>query len=134
MRALIVSDGELFLLSDKEKAILEVISEAERSLSVKEICDRAGCTTRTYQYFMSRKNFRSLLAPALNYMVEQSLIPIFGSLLSKARNGSQKHQELLFKVLGLLRENRTEITNIFNIFQKEDKWLSEGEIDQLLGV
>lgn len=135
MRELTVSDGDLYLLSPKEKAVLEVICEAEKPLTTLEICERAGCNVRTYQRLMRRKNFRSLLAPCLNYMIESSLIPIFGSLLSKSRAGSQKHQELLFRVLGFLRENKQEIYQILNVFgaPEDQKYLTDERISELLG-
>ena len=129
------TDGTLYLLSAAERRILEVIGESERPLSVKEICQRAGCTTRTYHYFMNRPNFRSLLMPALNYLVEKNLVQIFGTLIMKAKQGSQKHQELLFKTIGLLRENKEQVIQVFNFFEspEEQKYLTEERIDQLLG-
>ena len=129
------TDGVQYLLSRKEKSILEVISEQEKPLTIKEICERAGCTTKTYQNFMNRKDFRELLGPCLNYLVEKNLPLIVGSLVSRSKQGSQKHQELLFRLLGLLRDNRPEIVNIFNFGQKEEAGLmSEEEVNKLLGM
>ena len=127
-----VSDGSVYLLSPAEKKILEVICEAEGPLSTTQICERAGCTTRTYRNFMNRPNFRALLQPALNYMVERSLLDIFGSLIQNAKAGRTKSQELLFKTIGLLKENYPSIVNIFNIGVDEG-FLTEAEIDSLLG-
>ena len=129
------TDGIQYLLSKKERDILEVIAEAEKPLTIVEICERAKCTTKTYQNFMNKKNFRDLLGPCLNYLVEKNLPLIVGSLVSRSKQGSQKHQELLFRLLGLLRDNRPEIVNIFNFGQKEEAGLmSEEEVNKLLGM
>lgn len=136
MRALMTrTDGVQYLLSRKEKNILEVIAEAERPLTVNEISERAGCTTKTYQNFMSKSNFRELLVPALNYLVERNLISIVGSLIANSKRGSQKHQELLFKLIGMLRDNRPELIQIFNFGrEKEESLMTEAEVNKLLGV
>lgn len=128
------TDGIHYLLSKKERDILEVIAEAEKPLTIVEICERASCTTKTYQNFMNKKNFRELIAPALNYLIEKNLIPIVGSLLSKSKQGSVKHQELLFKLLGLLKENHPALVQIFNFGAQEEDLMSEAEINKLLGV
>ena len=137
MRALVTrTDGVQYLLSKKERDILEVIAEAEKPLSIAEICERACCTKKTYQNFMNRKNFRDLLGPCLNYLVERNLVPIVGSLVSRSKQGSVKHQELLFKLLGLLKDNRPELIQIFNFGQKEEEdfLMGEEQINKLLGV
>ena len=136
MRAIVTrTDGIQYLLSKKERDILEVIAEAEKPLTIVEICERAGCTTKTYQNFMNRKDFRELLGPCLNYLVEKNLIPIVASLVSRSKQGSQKHQELLFKLLGLLKENHPALVQIFNFGQeKEEGLMTEAEINKLLGM
>jgi hypothetical protein len=65
-------------------------------------------------------------------MVERSLVDIFGSLIRKSKEGHHKSQELLFKTIGLLKENYPSIVNIFNI-GVDEKFLSESEIRELLG-
>lgn len=129
-------DTPLFVISPSQKNILDVISEVLESgeiLTNKQIAERAGCSLQTVRRFLKDQNHGQVLQASLNYMVESNLVEIFAALIRRSKSGSQKSQELLFKTIGLLRDNKPEIVNIFNFTDnRQQAIITDKSLDALL--
>ena len=66
-------------------------------------------------------------------MVESNLVEIFAALIRRSKTGSQKSQELLFKTIGLLKDNKPDIVNIFNFTDnRQQAIITDKTIDSIL--
>lgn len=129
-------DTPLFVISPSQKNILDVISEVLESgeiLTNKQIAERAGCSLQTVRRFLKDQNHGQVLQASLNYMVESNLVEIFAALIRRSKGGSQKSQELLFKTIGLLHENKPQLIQIFNVNDnRQTAIITDKSLDALL--
>lgn len=128
-------DGPMYLISPKRKRIIDVMCEALETgdiLSNQQLAERAGVSEKTIQRFLKDEAHGGVLQAYLNYMVEANLVEIFAALIRRAKTGSSKSQELLFRTIGLLKENKTDLIQVFNIDNKQQVFFSDADIDQML--
>ena len=131
------TNGPVYFISRDRKKILDVLAEAleeGKTLSNKQLAERAGVSLKTVQRFLKDESHGGVLQASLNYLVESNLTEIFGALIRKSKAGNAKSQELLFKTIGLLREQKENITYVFNLFNEGEKAsLTDADISALLG-
>ena len=129
-------DTPLFVISRSQKNILDVISEVLETgeiLTNKQIAERAGCSLQTVRRFLKDQNHGQVLQASLNYMVESNLVEIFAALIRRSKTGSQKSQELLFKTIGLLKDNKPDLIQVFNFNDnRQQAIITDRAIDDIL--
>jgi AcrR family transcriptional regulator len=129
-------DGPMYLISPKRKRILDVMAETFETgeiLSTKQLAERAGVSEKTVKRFLKDEAHGGVLQASLNYLVESNLVEIFAALIRRSKSGSQKSQELLFKTIGLLKENKPDIVNIFNFNDnRQQAIITDKTIDSIL--
>lgn len=129
-------DGPMYLISPKRKRILDVMAETFETgeiLSTKQLAERAGVSEATVKRFLKDEAHGGVLQTSLNYLVESNLLEIFAALIRRSKTGSQKSQELLFKTIGLLKENRADIINVFNLNDnRQQAIITDKAIDTIL--
>ena len=129
-------DTPLFVISRSQKNILDVISEVLETgeiLTNKQIAERAGCSLQTVRRFLKDQNHGQVLQASLNYMVESNLVEIFAALIRRSKTGSQKSQELLFKTIGLLKDNKPDLIQVFNFNDnRQQAIITDKTIDSIL--
>jgi hypothetical protein len=129
-------DTPLFVISPSQKNILDVISEVLETgeiLTNKQIAERAGCSLQTVRRFLKDQNHGQVLQASLNYMVESNLVEIFAALIRRSKTGSQKSQELLFKTIGLLKDNKPDLIQVFNFNDnRQQAIITDRAIDDIL--
>jgi len=66
-------------------------------------------------------------------MVESNLVEIFAALIRRSKSGSQKSQELLFKTIGLLKDNKPDLIQVFNFNDnRQQAIITDRAIDDIL--
>lgn len=99
-------------ITEGEKRLLEVRSNPEnRLLSIKDQCDMANISTKTYQRAVRKKEYLQAEREACSEIIQKELIPIVHTFINEAKNGSFQHGKVILEMGDLYTEKqKKEIT------------------------
>lgn len=124
---------EVYQPTAAEKKLLAVLSDPNNlTLNKTEICKLAGVTRPIYYNAIKKPGFRQHLREEALDLITGDILPVVNQIISEAKAGSYRHQQMLVQIWGLL--DPTLVRNIFNInIQKEDygKYELEQLVDEL---
>ena len=133
MRNVIWKGGTRQELSKKEKILLQGMIESQGGESITDLCRRKKVSPKTYYRMVNNPHLGSLLPEAIDFLLGQQIIPVIQVIVKKALSGSGKHAELVLRISGLISSDETKILQVFGSKNEGQKFLTENQIDRLLG-
>jgi hypothetical protein len=105
---LIVQNQTEYQLTEKEKALLEVLLNPEyRTKSITDVCKIANCTRSTYYEAFSKPGFKAIYEERTKELIKQSIGPVVNSFVREAIRGSFQHGKVILEMAGLYSEKST---------------------------
>jgi hypothetical protein len=106
-------------------------------LTKKQICERAGCTIRSYDYFRARlERDGEAWQEFFRYSARLAGPEIWADTLRRSKQGHVKDKQQFYEITGAIKKaERGDITiNVFGGGPDENqRYLSESDINKLLG-
>lgn len=105
----------IILTTATQEKLLSVLQDEENlSLSVSEICKKAGISRTSYYRFLKDRDFLCALREGGIQTIYGALLQTINSVVKRAKEGSFPHQKLLIEVASLQVKARTEESSATN--------------------
>lgn len=98
--------------TDAERKILETLANPDnRDLSIKEICDKAGTSRKTYERAMKKPGFRKLMQDICFELIKNEAGDMIKAAIKHAKEGNFNYFKTLMEMGGLYTpKEKREIT------------------------